>query len=256
MTETELVRFLRPYCRSIDSSGVETVYHWLVSNLGAHPAIDKLHRVASAILADGTLEERELEDLRHRIENAVSAFDAAPYLAAPNLDPHGQPILPFTFNRLNNERKSVDELVGFARGVLADGIVNDDEARAFRVWIQALRKKGAGWPIDDLAARLDRIFADGKIDNLEREELRQIMLQLGGFSETLATRSGIAEHGSDGPLNSGDCKGLQLEGPGCRPNRSGKQGGVFPRSGPQLQGSRQRVATQDRRGGWRDHVGP
>ena len=95
------------------------------------------------------------------------------------LDSHGQPLAPFLLNRLTNERKTIDALIGFARCALADGIVSDAEAAEFRRWVTAMRATGWRWPIDDIAHRLDTIFADGLVDPAEREDLRTIMEQLG-----------------------------------------------------------------------------
>lgn len=91
-----------------------------------------------------------------------------------------QPNFPFATQRKNNERKVIDQLVGFANGVLADGIVNDAEAVTFRSWISSLEKQNCGWPIDQIAERLDRIFHDKRISTEEREELAEIMQQIGG----------------------------------------------------------------------------
>jgi hypothetical protein len=87
------------------------------------------------------------------------------------------------FHILNNERKTIDELVGFSRGVLADGIVNDAEAHAFRAWIDSLPRDRLCWPFDEIKRRLERIFSDGIIADDERAELADIMRQLGGVSE-------------------------------------------------------------------------
>lgn len=93
--------------------------------------------------------------------------------------PDGQPLVPFLLNRIANERKSIDALIGFARCALADGVISDAEALEFRRWVLAMRATGWQWPIDELAIRLETIFADGIVDPTERDELRTIMEQLG-----------------------------------------------------------------------------
>jgi NAD-dependent DNA ligase len=98
---------------------------------------------------------------------------------APSLNPDGQPLVPFVLNRIANERKSIDALIGFARCALADGVVSDAEALEFHRWVLAMRATGWQWPIDEIAQRLETIFADGAIDPAEREDLRDIMEQLG-----------------------------------------------------------------------------
>lgn len=100
------------------------------------------------------------------------------------LNDDGQPVRPFLYNILNNQRKSVDELVGFCRGVLADGVVNEAEAIAFREWINKSGERG--WPLDHIRGRVERVFADGSVSDEERAELAEIMKQLSGISDNNA----------------------------------------------------------------------
>jgi hypothetical protein len=44
------------------------------------------------------------------------------------LDPHGQP-LSGDLNRARRTERDLSEMLGLAKGMLADGIVNDEEAR-------------------------------------------------------------------------------------------------------------------------------
>lgn len=71
-------------------------------------------------------------------------------------------------------------LRGICEGILADGIVNDDEARAFHGWVQRTALAQPVWPLTDILARLQRIFADGIIDDEERQELKAVMESLCG----------------------------------------------------------------------------
>lgn len=74
---------------------------------------------------------------------------------------HGQPINPF-FNRQRRIDRDVSELLGLAKGLLADGIVVEQEV-----------------------TRLKQFFADNVIDERERLELRDILAELVGGKITM-----------------------------------------------------------------------
>ena len=100
-------------------------------------------------------------------------------LNAPK-DEHGQP--RGFFNRKNNEAKLVDQLHGICTGILADGVVTVDEARFFNEWLKTNAALQPVFPLTDILARLNRIFADGQCDADEREELKEIMQAVCGCS--------------------------------------------------------------------------
>lgn len=76
-------------------------------------------------------------------------------------------------------QKSADLLIGFARGILSDGILADQEIADLRLWLTTTEAAALGWPFDDLARRLDSIYADGVVDPDERAELREMLETLG-----------------------------------------------------------------------------
>lgn len=102
------------------------------------------------------------------------------------LDENGQPIRPFSAALLNNYGKSVDQLIGICRGVLFDGVVNDDEARCFRNWVAQQNLSEPVFPFDDLHRRLSGIYADGRVDDEERRELSEILKSIAGIKDGIA----------------------------------------------------------------------
>jgi hypothetical protein len=103
-------------------------------------------------------------------------------------DPHGQPLRPFRANDLQNAAKAIERLSAIALGILADGIVTDQEAVFFRDWLQKNKPAYPNRWFDDVIRRVEGIFADGKIDDEEREELVLILKALNGEQgETLST---------------------------------------------------------------------
>lgn len=101
-------------------------------------------------------------------------------LIAPK-DQDGQPLALFRSARINNSAKAIDQLTGLCAGILADGEVNESEARYFAEWIKRYSTMEPCWPLTDVLSRVQQIFADGQCDNLERLELKQIMEALCGY---------------------------------------------------------------------------
>lgn len=90
-------------------------------------------------------------------------------------DANGQPRRPFGFCRENNAAKLIDQLSGICAGILADGVVCDEEAKFFHQWVREASQCEPQYPFTDILRRLDRIFGDGSVDEEERVELAEIM---------------------------------------------------------------------------------
>ena len=67
-------------------------------------------------------------------------------------DAHGQPRRGY--NNAAVEARSVDELIGICRGVLADGAVTESEAGLLLNWMQKYRTVSEEWPINMLYGRI------------------------------------------------------------------------------------------------------
>lgn len=101
------------------------------------------------------------------------------------LDPHGQPISLAKNWRRRTER-DLSEVLGLAKGILSDGVVNEDEARYLRAWGRNHPDALAEWPVCLIFSRLQHLFADDVIDEAERLELRELLGELvGGVSSVM-----------------------------------------------------------------------
>ena len=77
--------------------------------------------------------------------------------------------------------RDIATLQGLCRGILADGVVNEAEAREFRKWVERFHAQNPVWPMTDIVERLDRIFEDGVVDAAEQAELKWVMEALCGI---------------------------------------------------------------------------
>ena len=104
-------------------------------------------------------------------------------------DADGQPRRLFKANLENNVSKAIDRLSGICEGILADRTVNDEEAQFFASWVREHSVYEPVWPMTDILARVERIFADGRVDDEEREELRVVMSEICGQQKEKADAS-------------------------------------------------------------------
>lgn len=96
-----------------------------------------------------------------------------------DLDPHGQPF-NIRFNRARRAERDLSEMLGLAKGVLADGVVTEAEAELLRNWAAHHPDAVEQWPVNALKARLDHIFADGHVHELERRDLSALLQSIVG----------------------------------------------------------------------------
>ena len=95
------------------------------------------------------------------------------------LDPDGQP-LNLAFNRARRTERDISEMLGLVKGLLCDGLVTDDEARLLRDWSQKHVDAHDYWAIGTINQRLQQVFADGRIDEVERADLADLLTSLVG----------------------------------------------------------------------------
>jgi hypothetical protein len=105
--------------------------------------------------------------------------DAVTTAASPkSIDDHGQPNPHF--NAARRSERDLTELLGIAKGMIADGIVTQDEANYLRTWADGHGEAVTRWPLSLVFARLRQFFIDGHIDEAERAELQELLSSLVG----------------------------------------------------------------------------
>ncbi len=124
---------------------------------------------------------------------------------ATTLDEHGQPVAPFRAKA--NENRTVDELIGICKGIVADGKVSEDEADFIVKWMNENAYMACDrWPINLLLNRLERMLADDVIDAEERKELFSLLSGIVGglpVADRIASFSSNLELDTPSPLDFG-----------------------------------------------------
>lgn len=86
-------------------------------------------------------------------------------------------------NRLGSDRissRQIDELIGLARGLCADGVINDAEAEFLQSWLIANSDITDQPIIRDLLDRVSIMLSDGDFSQDERIELLELLQGLTG----------------------------------------------------------------------------
>lgn len=91
----------------------------------------------------------------------------------------GQP-LNLSFNARRRIDAGIDELLGLIRGVTADGEVTEREADALLYWCSRHEEIMNDWPVNVLIRRLSRIYADGVVEDHERDDLKLLLSEIIG----------------------------------------------------------------------------
>lgn len=94
------------------------------------------------------------------------------------LDPHGQP--DAKFNAQRRVDRAIHEFLGFAKGILSDGVVSQSEVIALQQWISANHDVAGIWPVSPLTMRIHRVLEDLRIDDAERADLADLLRKLVG----------------------------------------------------------------------------
>ena len=105
-------------------------------------------------------------------------------------DANEQP-LP-SFNAEARQHRSLSEMLGICKAFILDGIISGEEAEFLRTWIAANRDVVETWPGSVLSARLERIFADGRVGPEEQAELATLLAELVGGRASVAAGANLA----------------------------------------------------------------
>ena len=114
-------------------------------------------------------------------------------------DEHGQPRNVLLRARQNVDR-SIDELIGVCKGVVADGLVNQEEAAYLCSWLQANEHVRNTWPANVLRARIAEYLEDGYLDPDEKNELFEMLSKIAAKRESEAEVNFSTSLPFDSPL--------------------------------------------------------
>ncbi|BEQ15041.1 BRCT domain-containing protein [Desulfoferula mesophila] len=95
------------------------------------------------------------------------------------LDAHGQPLIR-AYNCKQHHDRTLDELLGLAKGMAADGCINQLEAEFLQKWLIKNNDLNATWPINVINNRVNQMLCDGVLDGNEQKELLELLCSFTG----------------------------------------------------------------------------
>lgn len=84
------------------------------------------------------------------------------------------------YGRERISSRQIDELTGLARGLCADGVLNEAEVRFLHSWLAANAAVTDNALIAQLYSRVTEVLADGVADDSECKELLQVLQDFSG----------------------------------------------------------------------------
>lgn len=106
-------------------------------------------------------------------------------------DAHGQP-LEQRYRGQAVQGRQIDELIGLVKGVLADGVICQQEVEFLLRWLEANRSAASEWPASVLYPRLAAAMADGHMDAEEESDIMSLLLQTVGGANVPDQDNGTA----------------------------------------------------------------
>lgn len=103
-------------------------------------------------------------------------------------------------NRKHIDDRQIDTLIGLAKGLTADGVVNQAEAEFLQSWLVQARSASDNPIIANLMERVSDYLSDGELDSSESEELRETLGKICGASSEIGELAKTSLLPIDDPL--------------------------------------------------------
>jgi len=84
-------------------------------------------------------------------------------------------------------RREISEMLGICRGIIVDGLVSAAEVEFLKNWLCTHPQAAGAFPGSVIAARLNRIYADGVVSDEERADLFSLLQDVTGQETTADT---------------------------------------------------------------------
>lgn len=118
-------------------------------------------------------------------------------MSGTDLDAHGQPINRLYCRKRRHDR-SLDELIGLAKGMAADGIINQAEAIFLQKWLEKNNEITSAPLVETIYNRVCAMLCD---EVLDLEESQELLGLLTGFTGPLAMEKQLENMTATLPLD-------------------------------------------------------
>ena len=165
---------------SINGPEVTFLNRWLDDHeelQGRHP-YNELVPVVQAAISDGVLSQEERDDILWLCERLSST------------------------EYYDKTTADLQRLHGIVGGIIADGVVTEDELRGLSSWLSDHAHLRTCWPYDEIGSLITAVMADRKIDELEQKILKDFFSE---FVQVFDERTIVSPFISEGTALVGLC---------------------------------------------------
>ncbi len=161
-------------------------------------ALNTLDGILKGIAIDGKISPAECQELlnwcydkkellsKHPFSELVPLVQAA--AADGTIDPGEQSDILWMCDNLSNglyydaRTGEIQKLQGILHGILADGVITEEEAKELARWLTENDHLKGTYPFDELDSLLTGVLADGKIDEEEQHTLKSFFEEFISYS--------------------------------------------------------------------------
>ena len=176
-------------------------YHKFCSKSNLHKSLNTLRGIIAGIVSDGEVNIKEIEEVKTWMEEQKRYVNLHPYseliplledsFADGVLQQEELEDIEWFLDKATSENVFYDfitsdlqVLQGILHGILADGIVDEEEVKTLSNWMKyAYHLKGC-YPYDEIYTLLTEVLEDGKVDEQEQEMLKAFFAEFVGLSSS------------------------------------------------------------------------
>jgi NAD-dependent DNA ligase len=157
---------------NVNDKEVKRLIQWMSANkeFDEYHPFDEVNKAIHRILADGVVDVEERADLLWLVKQ---------------FEPGG--------NLYDVVTADIQRLHGYLSGILADGIINEQEIAALQAWVDEHEHLKSCWPYDELESIITHVMKDGILDAQEHEALIQFFGEFDHAGERRAV--GVLDRG-------------------------------------------------------------
>jgi hypothetical protein len=176
-------------------------YHKFCNKSNLHKSLNTLKGIIAGVVLDGVVNEAELNEIRMWIEEQKHYLNHHPFseliplleesLEDGILDQDELEDINWFLEKAANENEFYDlvtsdlqVLQGVLHGILADGVVEEEEVKVLSSWLDEAEHLKGCYPYDEIYSILLEVLEDGKVDEQEQELLKAFFADFVGLSSS------------------------------------------------------------------------
>jgi hypothetical protein len=156
-------------------------------------SIERLHGILYGISIDNCITDKEIIALKYWLEEHKPLHDVEPFFGLVDLlddilednvidDDEREMLLGWCKENMKDHgflegfTPVIHHLHGILSGIISDDELNTDEITGLKTWLMSFEELKNWWPFNDLIKIVERVLADGSINETEKNDLKAFFL--------------------------------------------------------------------------------